>query len=558
MNLKFLDRFDAVLIDMDGVLYDSMKLHTLAWQRMMESLGVECSRDEFYLYEGMTGHATINLLFQRAFGREVDAAEAARLYSVKSRIFHEIGPAQPMPGADRMLHAFERAGKRRVLVTGSGQANLLDAISSDYPGAFLPGDRVTAHDVTHGKPNPEPYLKGMQIADTTPQRSLVIENAPLGVRAGKAAGAFTIAVTTGPIPRSEFEREGADLIFDSMPDFADWLEKINNDDSQIFLSQNPDSDIKDILKALHPDKIAIVTDCNVMPLIEKIIPGIFSETDVIVALKAGEENKNLESIEEIWHKMQDSGFTRNSIVINIGGGVVTDIGGFAAATFKRGIRFINLPTTVMGMADAATGGKTGFDFGGLKNEIGAFAQPECVVISPEWLESLPIDEIKSGFAEIVKCALISGDMEWFDELCHLEIESGDISSIVSQCVRAARYKENIVKKDFLEGGLRKILNFGHTYGHALESLALIKGTPIPHGFAVAYGMMRALELSRDKNGFDAAIVERYRVLILERLYPPCPFGEADEQTLQSLMLHDKKRRAKPEPPYILLPLKRNL
>lgn len=215
---------EAALIDMDGVLYDSMPGHTLAWKRMMEGLGVECTRDEFYLYEGMTGRATINLLMMRAFGHEVSAERAAELYKIKSAYFKEMGPAPMMPGAARMLAALGRAGLTRVLVTGSGQASLLTALAHDYPGVFAAGHRVTAHDVQHGKPSPEPYLMGAAKAGVDPKRCIVIENAPLGVRAGKAAGAFTIAVTTGPIPREEFEKERADMIFGSMDEFADFLE----------------------------------------------------------------------------------------------------------------------------------------------------------------------------------------------------------------------------------------------------------------------------------------------------------------------------------------------
>lgn len=222
---EILDGKRVALIDMDGVLYDSMKYHTLAWQRMMAEQGVECDRDEFYLYEGMTGLATIDLLFRRAFGHGVTPEQAKELYAVKSRYFKEIGWNEPMPGADRMLRALEARGIRRVLVTGSSQTTLLDNINRDYPGAFMPGDRVTAADVVHGKPDPEPYLKGLEIAGVSPEEAVVIENAPLGVRAGKAAGVFTFAVTTGPIPREEFVRENADIIFPSMPEFADFLER---------------------------------------------------------------------------------------------------------------------------------------------------------------------------------------------------------------------------------------------------------------------------------------------------------------------------------------------
>ena len=223
---NFLRGKHAALIDMDGVLYDSMKYHTLAWQRMMSELGVECSRDEFYLYEGMTGAATINLLYQRAFGHNCDPEEARRLYSIKSEYFKEYGAREPMPGADMMIEALMEAGLRRVLVTGSAQLSLLDSLSIDYPGAFGEKDRVTGLDVAHGKPDPEPYLKGLEIAGVSASEAIVIENAPLGVRAGKAAGIFTVAITTGPIPREEFEKEGADVIFPSMREAAEVMLKM--------------------------------------------------------------------------------------------------------------------------------------------------------------------------------------------------------------------------------------------------------------------------------------------------------------------------------------------
>lgn len=217
--------FKGALIDMDGVLYDSMPGHTKAWERMVSELGIACTREEFYLYEGMTGKATINLIFQRAYGRDCTAEEAERLYAIKSRYFKESGKRPLMPGADRMLAALGRLGLKRVLVTGSAQKSLLESLERDYPGVFPEDKRVTALDVTEGKPAPEPYLKGAMKAGANPGECIVVENAPLGVRAGKAAGCFTIAVTTGPIPREAFEKEGADLIFPSMPAFATWLEE---------------------------------------------------------------------------------------------------------------------------------------------------------------------------------------------------------------------------------------------------------------------------------------------------------------------------------------------
>lgn len=228
---KFPEIVRAALIDMDGVLYDSMKYHTLAWQRMMSEQGISCSRDEFYLYEGMTGRATIDLLFRRELGREAADEEFRRLYELKSRYFLEMGKKELMPGADRMLRSIMRAGKARVLVTGSAQSSLLNSLAEDYPGAFLPGFMITARDVINGKPNPEPYLRAVEKAGCRPEECIVIENAPLGVESGKRAGCFTIAVTTGPVAKEYFEKAGADLIFDSMPAFADALPELLNNKS---------------------------------------------------------------------------------------------------------------------------------------------------------------------------------------------------------------------------------------------------------------------------------------------------------------------------------------
>lgn len=210
----------AALIDMDGVLYDSMPAHARAWKRMMSGLGVDCTEEEFFLYEGMTGKATIEMLMAERLGQHPSAAEVERLYALKARYFKEQGPRLPMPGADRMLKTLMHAGLKRVLVTGSAQHSLLESLEHDYPGAFLPQMRVTALDVSRGKPDPQPYLKGLEKAAESPLRAIVIENAPLGVQAGHASGCFTIGLTTGPVPRQALAQAGADIIFSSMTEFA--------------------------------------------------------------------------------------------------------------------------------------------------------------------------------------------------------------------------------------------------------------------------------------------------------------------------------------------------
>lgn len=223
-----LERLDikAALIDMDGVLYDSMKYHTIAWHRLATELNIPATREEFYLYEGMTGTAIINLLFNRTFGKGVDDDEAKRLYSIKARYFLEVGQVETMPDANRMLNTLRDNGLDRVLVTGSAQASILDRLEADYPGIFAPTKRVTALDVTHGKPNPEPYLRGQEKVGCRPEECIVIENAPLGIKAGKAAGCFVIGITTGPIPADKMKEAGADLVFSSMTEFANTLPEL--------------------------------------------------------------------------------------------------------------------------------------------------------------------------------------------------------------------------------------------------------------------------------------------------------------------------------------------
>lgn len=211
----------AALIDMDGTLYDSMRNHTAAWHRLMTELGVRCTREEFYLYEGMTGAMTINRLFKREFNREASPEEVAELYHRKTVYFNELPVVPPMDGAREMLDSMARRGIMRVLVTGSGQRSVIDRLNRDYPGAFDENLRVTAKDVTRGKPHPEPYLVGIAKAGVSPLESIAVENAPLGVKSAATAGAFTVGLTTGPIPREELENAGADIVYGSMREFAD-------------------------------------------------------------------------------------------------------------------------------------------------------------------------------------------------------------------------------------------------------------------------------------------------------------------------------------------------
>lgn len=213
-------RLKAVLFDMDGVLFDSMKNHTLAWQKAMAARGISADRNEFYLYEGCTGKGTIDQFFRRIYGREADEKEVEQIYQAKSRFFNEMPTVEIMPGIRDILFDLKKYGLKAILVTGSAQHSLLDRLEKEFPGVFLPAYRVTAADVKQGKPSPEPYLRGLAKAGVRADEALVIENAPMGVQAAVAAGIFTIAVNTGPIPPQKLYEAGADILFPDMLSLA--------------------------------------------------------------------------------------------------------------------------------------------------------------------------------------------------------------------------------------------------------------------------------------------------------------------------------------------------
>lgn len=225
----------AALIDCDGVLFDSMKNHTRAWVKLMTKNGVKCTRDEFYQLEGMTGTDIIKTKFKSGLGRQVTDDEARALYKVKGRYFQELGEVPVMPGIKRVLDTLATLNITRVLVTGSQQPSILERIDREFPNAFGPY-RVTGDDVSRGKPNPEPYLKGMAKVEARSNQCIVLENAPLGVQAGHAAGCFTIGVTTGPIAERDLLKAGADVVFANMDALAEALplliERLNTSQAQ--------------------------------------------------------------------------------------------------------------------------------------------------------------------------------------------------------------------------------------------------------------------------------------------------------------------------------------
>jgi 3-dehydroquinate synthase len=282
------------------------------------------------------------------------------------------------------------------------------------------------------------------------------------------------------------------------------------------------------------------TEKHCLPLFLNKVPGFMP--DRIIVTDAGEEHKTLDSVSKIWQELAFRGADRHSLLLNLGGGVVTDLGGFAASCFKRGIRFINIPTTLMGMADAAIGGKTAVDLDSVKNQVGTFRLPEAVVIHTEFLQTLDKTHLLSGLAEIAKSALVA-DMKFWKWL-----QARDPETIVSTpssdplwqhlVLKPAAIKHRIVRIDFDEKKERKLLNFGHTIGHAFESLMLRKGTPLPHGGAVAMGMICESRLSLEACGLAPEAFEE----IADWLFKG--FGKYDIGTdipeLMGLMACDKK------------------
>ena len=261
----------------------------------------------------------------------------------------------------------------------------------------------------------------------------------------------------------------------------------------------------------------------------------------VITIPDGDAAKSLPTVCRVWDEMQRLGVTRHSLVINLGGGMVTDLGGFAAATFKRGVRFINVPTTLLSAVDAAVGGKTGINYHELKNEIGAFAPASDVIISTRFFDTLPIEEMKSGYAEVIKHAMLSDRDEFLRLLDHVFNAPINHDDLLERLRRSVQVKVDIVARDPNEQGERKALNLGHTIGHAFESLAMKRGKPVPHGYAVAWGLVTEAVLSHIKLKFPSEDVHLLGDFVRDN-YREFPFTCDDYNELLELMRHDKKSR----------------
>lgn len=281
-------------------------------------------------------------------------------------------------------------------------------------------------------------------------------------------------------------------------------------------------------------KVFILTDENVAPFwLPEVAHWLRCESATDIIIKAGEQHKNLQAIQRVWKTLMKHHADRNALLINLGGGAVMDMGGFAASTYKRGIKFINVPTTLLAMVDAAIGGKTSIDFGGAKNQIGTFAEAEEVLVDPMFLSTLPQREICSGMAEMMKYGFIADPV-------FLTISSDDFQDYIQQ---AGNIKREIVAKDLRESGMRKILNFGHTIGHAIESHCLTTVCPLLHGEAVALGMMGALWLSVKRCGLNETVLHEYEKRLPMLLSETeIRLSATDIEPIMAFLAHDKKNR----------------
>ena len=282
----------------------------------------------------------------------------------------------------------------------------------------------------------------------------------------------------------------------------------------------------------NASQVFILTDENVAPLwLSEVEYGLGCNNAVDIVVKAGEQYKNLQTVQQIWTTLMQHHADRNALLINLGGGVITDLGGFAASTYKRGIKFINIPTTLLSMVDAAIGGKTGIDFGGAKNQVGTFAEAQETLVDPVFLKTLPRRGILSGISEMLKYGFIADP-----NLLEINLENYQESIL-----QAGDIKREIVARDLRESGLRKILNFGHTIGHAIESHSLATSAPLLHGEAVALGMQAALWLSVKHCGLGETALTDFEKR-LPRLLAEAEIGltKDDVEPIMQLLAYDKK------------------
>ena len=335
---------------------------------------------------------------------------------------------------------------------------------------------------------------------------------------------------------------------------------------QIIISNDIEHDLATAVAESEHDRVFVLTDDTTHECCLPKVAALLAQYDAVpITIAHGDQHKTLAALGDVWTALQQGGATRHSLLINLGGGMITDLGGFAAATFKRGFNFINIPTTLLAMVDAAVGGKTGINFGGLKNEIGAFADARFVIINTCFLDTLDAENLCSGYAEMLKHALISDERMWAEHV-NFDLSQPDLAELQRMVAESIAVKERIVAEDPHEHGIRKALNFGHTIGHALEEFALQQAggavvsarllplarartapnnqltpgnRPLLHGYAVAFGLIGELYMSARKAGFPTERLHQTTRFIREN-YAQTEFTCNDYPTLLNLMRHDKK------------------
>ena len=317
------------------------------------------------------------------------------------------------------------------------------------------------------------------------------------------------------------------------------------DRQKVIISNDLQKALSNAIAECPHDKLFVLVDETTHQLCLPVIAGFdcMQEAQCIV-IGATDTHKTLDTLSHVWAELQHTGATRHSLLINLGGGMVTDLGGFAASTFKRGLAYINIPTTLLSMVDASVGGKTGINFGGLKNEIGVFNNANSVILDTIFLKTMDQENILSGYAEMLKHGLISEEKMWA-ELLNFNLDHLDGLDNLEFLVQLGRMladsvavKQRIVTEDPTEHGIRKALNLGHTAGHAFESLALER-KPILHGYAIAYGLVVELYLCCVKTGFPQNKM-RQTVAFIKEHYGRMPITCDDYPKLIELMHHDKK------------------
>jgi 3-dehydroquinate synthase len=309
--------------------------------------------------------------------------------------------------------------------------------------------------------------------------------------------------------------------------------------SNIIFSQQIVAELRKIVQKYPAGKVFILTDQIASGFCLPFIQPLIDECSIRhFAIPSGEENKTIQLVCLVWDFLSNNGADRKSLMINIGGGMLTDLGGFAASTFKRGMDFVNIPTTLLAQVDASIGGKTGFNFNGLKNEIGVFMEPNSVLINTNFLKSIDHENFLSGYAEMLKHGLIKSREHW-EELLAFDLENINYGALQEIIAHSVAVKEWHVLNDLTEQNIRKALNFGHTVGHAFESYAMKTGRPILHGYAVVYGMITEVYLSAKLCGLDIIELNSISDWLLDK-YGKFEIQKHDFEALYQLMTHDKK------------------